>query len=173
MKTKLRTVCFADIERFNVGTRNMDPKALVGFLQGFYECAGNVLLSHNGRLIKYIGDAVLATFDDGREEIAVRAMWTLRESFRAYRESVDSKEAQVSGLRVGIATGEVFAGQIGHPDMLAYDVLGKPVVVAAALRRCGGITIDGATYNAVKGHVLAEPSSNCGELRGYEVKGFQ
>lgn len=171
--TKQRlTVCFADIDRFNVAMRNMSLDDLVTFLQGFYERAGSVLISHNGRLIKYIGDAVLATFEPGREEVAVRAMWTLRESYRDYADNFGS-DAQVSSLRAGIATGQVVAGQLGHPQMLAYDVLGKTVTVASALMRCGGVTIDGATYDPIAERIIAEPAEVEGEVRGYRVTGFR
>ena len=172
MTKRRMTVCLADIDRFNVATRNMSPEGILEFLQGFYERAGDVLLAHNGRLVKYIGDAILVTFDAGREEIAVRAMWTLRESFADYADHAP-EEAAVASLRVGIATGEVMSGQIGHPQMLAYDVLGRPVVLAGALLQCADLTIDAATYDAIADRVVVEPAAPEADLRAYRVVGFR
>lgn len=171
--TKQRlTVCFADIERFNVAARNMSLQELGEFLQAFYERAGEVLLAHNGRLIKYIADGFVATFEAGREEVAVRAMWALREGYRADVQD-RAGDLRASALAAGIATGEVLAGQFGHPQMLAYDVLGKALTVAEALCQCRGIVVDGATFDAIAGSVTAEAVDMGGEVRGYRITGFR
>ncbi len=172
MTTEKRTVCFADMDRFNVAVRNMLLEDMVAFLQGFYERAGNIALSHNGRLIKYMGDSTLITFGPGLEEVAVRAMWTLRNALKEYVEGLEG-EAGVARLRVGVATGQVVAGQVGHPQILAYDVLGKPVMIAHALLECGGVTMDGNTREAVSDHVVTEVVETGGQARGYRVTGFR
>lgn len=172
MKNQRCTVCFADIGRFNVATRNMSLDQLVSFLQGFYERVGAVLLSHNGRLVKYLDDGALMLFDAGREEIAVRAMWALRQSMAEYTESLGG-DAAVAQLRAGVATGEVAVGQMGHPQMLAYDVVGRPVMLAAALLQCGGIAVDRATHEAVSAYVVAAPADFGGDLRGFQITGLR
>lgn len=172
MKKQRCTVCFADIGRFNVATRNMNLDEIVSFLQGFYERAGNVLLSHNGRLVKYLGDGILMIFDSGREEVAVRAMWALRQSFSEYVAELGG-DAAVAQLRAGVATGEAAVGQMGHPQMLAYDVVGRPAMLAAGLLQCGGITIDRATHEAVAAYVEACTVDSGGELRGFQVTGLR
>ncbi len=165
------TVCDLDIARFNIATRNMSLEESSGFLQGFYERIGEVLLAHNGRLIKYLGDGALLAFSEGHEEVALRAVWTLGQAYREYADALGT-EARASSLGAGIATGEVIAGQMGHPQMPAQEVLGKPVTVAAALARCGGIVIDGPTQEAVRGRVTLQPVSEGAEVRGYRVLGF-
>ena len=171
MKRQRLTVCFADLERFNVAARNMSLQELGEFLQDFYERAGEVLLAHNGRLVKYMADGFLATFEAGREEVAVRAMWSLRQVYRGHVEELGG-DLRASALAAGIATGEVLAGQFGHPQMLSYDVVGNVLTVAEALSQCRGIVADGATYDAVAGRVTAEPVELGGGVRGYRVTGF-
>lgn len=171
MDTQRLTVCVADIERFNVATRNMSLDQLVAFLQGYYERVGDILLSHNGRLVKYMRDAVMATFDAGREEIAARAMWALSRAYDEYAATISS-DAAVSRLSVGIATGEVAVGQMGHPQMLCYDILGRTVTVAHALLNCGGLVLDAATHDAIADRVQGESVDHGGDIRGFRITGL-
>lgn len=172
MTIQQMTVCHADIDRFNVTTRHMTLDQTVEFVQGLYERIGEVLISHNGRLIKYLGDGALMVFERGREEVAVRAMWALRQAYRELAASA-GPEVATSALNVGIATGEVSAGQMGHPQMLEYEVMGKPVSIAGVLAGLGGLVIDRPTYEAVSQVVVAEPADAVGLMRGYRVTGFR
>lgn len=171
MTTQRSTICIADIGRFNVATRNMSLDDVVAFVQGFYEFVGNVLLSHNGRLVKYVGDSVMMHFSENHEEAALRAMWRLNETFDDYlQECVE--DASVAVFCASIATGEIVAGQMGHPEMLAYDVIGRPVIVAQALLRHRGVTMDGNTYEELTDRVQVEPVTTPDAI-GYRVLGLQ
>ena len=64
-------------------------------------------------------------------------------------------------------------GQMGHPQMLAYDVVGRPAMLAAGLLQCGGITIDRATHEAVAAYVEACTVDSGGEVRGFQVTGLR
>ena len=166
------TLSFIDLERFNFATRNMSLEEMAGFVQGVYERIGDVLLAHGGRLIKYMGDGAVVAFGAGQEETAVRAMWTLRETYREYATAA-GPDVRVSSLGAGVATGEVMAGQMGHPQMLAYEILGKPATVAEALVTCGGLTIDDQTYEAIRGRVVVQPVTHGPDVSGYRITGFR
>jgi len=166
--TKTLTVCFADIDRFLASTRSMPLQDFATFLQGFYELVGEVLIAHNGRFTKYVADAAMATFDEGREEIAVRAMLALRRSYREYVGKL-GREAQNTDLNVGIATGPVLVGEVGHPRMLSYDVLGAPVGIAATLTFSRGVLLDEATYHAVAGRFTGQEDTVAGHIHAYRI----
>jgi len=168
MSKSRMVVLVADIDRFNLATRHMAIEQFAEFLQGFYEVAGQVLLAHRGRLVKYIGDALLVVFEDGRQELAVRTGCALRDAYRRYVEGLNA-ELQVTELCVGISTGEVVAGQVGHPEMLTYDVIGRPVTQAFALLNCGGVTMDRATAEAVGDRALVEAAQAPGGVSGLRV----
>jgi adenylate cyclase len=172
MNTQQLTVCVADIDRYNLATRHLTLEQIAEFLQGFYERVGEVLLSHSGRLVKYIGDAALVTFDAGKEEVAVRAMWSLRSTYQEWVDGL-STDLAVSELCVGIATGQVVVGQFGHPRMLQYDVVGRPVTIASFLLNCGGVVMDKATSEAVAGRVKVETATAPGGVAGYRVTGLR
>jgi adenylate cyclase len=161
-------VLAADIDRFNLATRHMTVEQFAEFLQGFYEVAGEVLMAHRGRLVKYIGDALLVVFEEGREELAVRTGCALREAYRRYVEDQNS-ELRVTELSVGISVGDVVAGQVGHPEMLTYDVLGRPVTTAFVLLNCGGVILDRAMAEAVANRVVVEPVQAPGGVSGLRV----
>ena len=171
MTRQRMTICCIDLERFNFASRHLPLETVGEFIQGLYERIGDVLLAHGGRLVKYMGDGGLVAFTAAHEEIAVRAMWTLRETYREYADAA-ATDLHATALAAGIATGEVLAGQIGHPQMLSFDVLGKPVTVAEALVRCGGIAVDEATFEAVQGRISALPITQGTDSRGHRVTGF-
>ena len=78
---------------------------------------------------------------------------------------------------IGIASGEVIAGNIGSERRMHYAVVGNSVNVAARLQATAGpgqILIDESTYDAVKGMVVAH---DLGSLRlagmGDWIRAFQ
>jgi adenylate cyclase len=120
MATKHLTVGFADLSNFLRIQREQSTEDCVQTLQSFFQSAGDAIYAHGGRIIKYIGDAILFTFPDPREAVA------------AARE-IAALEVSGSQVHVSLATGEVVEGPIGHPSFQVNDVLGPAVSEAALL----------------------------------------
>jgi class 3 adenylate cyclase/tetratricopeptide (TPR) repeat protein len=153
------TVLFADLSGYTAVAERMDPDTVKTLVDGALRRLGQEVERHGGTVDKYIGDNVMALFgapvaheDDA--ERAVRAALGMQEAMgdvnAALPEGVDF------ALRVGVNTGEVLAGALGHD----YTVVGDTVNVASRLQsatRPGSVTVGERTMRATSAAVRYEP----------------
>jgi class 3 adenylate cyclase/tetratricopeptide (TPR) repeat protein len=135
----------------------------------FIEVSG-VLERHGGTVEKFVGDAVMAVFgiptlheDDALR--AVRAAVELREAIGALNADLRREYGIELGLRTGINTGEVIAGDPSQGQAFAT---GDAVAVTQRLEAAaspGEILMGHATQQLVRDAVLVEP------LEPLELKG--
>ena len=156
------TVLFCDIVDSTPLGEQLDMEAFRRVQSRYFDAARATLERHGGTVEKFIGDAVMAVFgiptlheDDALR--AVRAAMELRDAIAP----LDADLARDHGLRLrvrlGVATGEVFAGD--PTDGQAFAT-GETVVVAERLERASPpneVLIADSTYRLVAGAVLVEP----------------
>ena len=118
-----------------------------GFVQAFYEVVGDAVVERGGTLIKYLGDAVLSVFPEGRETDAVRCAIRMRQDFATLvRTNVPGDAAR---LEIAINAGEVVRGTFGHASLRTKDIMGEVVANAAVLNRVPGIVVSEAVKDAL------------------------
>lgn len=125
MKIKNLSVCFADQTNFTKLLNTVGVQETVDKLKQVFILVGDIIVSHHGTIRKYIGDAVMCTFEDPKEAIAAA-----KEIATQVREEVKDIELV---FNVSVATGEVVVTDIGHPSFTMEDVFGKTVNRAAML----------------------------------------
>ncbi|MEX2271867.1 MAG: adenylate/guanylate cyclase domain-containing protein [Vicinamibacterales bacterium] len=120
-KRRLSAVWFADMVGYTTLSRTDEPAALklVELLQ---DLAKEIVAAHDGRVVKFIGDAVLAEFSS--TDAAVRAAVAVQERYVA----AAKERGQDSRLRVGVHLGEVAATADG-------DLYGDGINTAARLHQ--------------------------------------
>jgi adenylate cyclase len=169
------TILFTDIRSFTTISENMDPQALVALLNEYFTEMVAIVLGQDGVVDKYIGDAIMVVFgapepmaDDALR--AVRSAVGMRNAL--HRLNVRLKERGVAPLRtgIGIHTGEVVAGSIGHEEQRQYTVIGDAVNLASRLESATkdlgvNILVSEHTYALVKDHVEAR------QVKEIHVKG--
>lgn len=103
---------------------------VVTMLNRFFEVVVEEVQAHGGLVNKFMGDAVLAIFG-APVQLADHATCALA----AARAMADRLEREVSeiGAGIGVATGEVVAGNIGDESRFEYTVIGDAVNSAARL----------------------------------------
>jgi adenylate cyclase len=128
---ELRTVAalFVDITGSTALVLRTGPEAMAGLLNRFFAVVVEAVESEGGLVNKFEGDAVLCVFGAPADHpdpagAALRA---------ARRISVDVRAAGELDLGVGVACGQVWAGQVGAASRLEYTVIGDPVNEAARL----------------------------------------
>ena len=133
-----RVVLFTDVHNFSIASRVLAER-LYDFLQELYETLGDILVGHQGELVKYLGDGLLCVFPIGLEQEAVASAIAMREAF--------SEMVQRWGLpadtelEVGIGAGEVGEGIFGHRTLRQRDVYGEVVNQAARIGHHRGVAI--------------------------------
>lgn len=123
-------VLFADIVGSTRIAAERPPTEVVELLNRFFTVAVDVVQEHQGLVNKLIGDAVLAVW--GAPMAAEDAAGCALSAARTLAERL---ERDVPELRagVGIAAGEVVAGNVGDERRFEYTVIGDPVNEAARL----------------------------------------
>jgi class 3 adenylate cyclase len=108
-----RVVLFTDVHKFSIAAKVLAERQYE-FLQELYETLGDIVVEHQGELIKYLGDGFLSVFPVGLEQKAVASAVAMREAFS---EMVGRWGLPAdTELEVGIDVGEVVnrAARIGH-----------------------------------------------------------
>jgi adenylate cyclase len=133
------TVVFFDMRQFSVMSAQLGPVDLGVALRRYYEHVEEGILQHNGRIVKFMSDGVLALFMAlSQRDHAASALQMLRgleHRVPAWLEENARMGLPVMVYSIGVASGGVLCGELGTARLRAYDVLGNPVTTAIRLSR--------------------------------------
>ena len=157
---KLVTILFADVAGSTALGERLDPETLRALMGRYFAIMQRIIEAHGGTVEKFIGDAVMAVFgvpvvheDDALR--AVRAAAGIRAALD--RDEQPTGLGQAIQFRIGLNTGEVFAGD---PASGQAFVTGDAVNVAARLEAAtppGTILLGQSTFRLVRDAVTVEP----------------
>jgi PAS domain S-box-containing protein len=138
------TVLFCDLEGFTSLSERLDPAVLLNCVNRFIEVMSVPISRNRGITDKFMGDAVMAYWGppfcapDEHATLGCRTgvelLAAVPELRRAVGEVIGS-QADALHIRIGIATGEVVAGNVGTATRKNYTVLGDTVNMAARLEQ--------------------------------------
>jgi len=162
------SILFADVVDFTPLAQRLPPAEVVGILDQLFSRFDTLVERHGLEKIKTIGDCYMAAagVPDPSSDHAQRAAILALDM----RDVVASSAiGEVSGLelRIGINSGPVIAGVIGHKRFL-YDLWGDAVNTASRMESHstpGEIQITGATHELLKDEFV------CRRRGTIEVKG--
>ncbi|MCB1327764.1 MAG: adenylate/guanylate cyclase domain-containing protein [Spirochaetales bacterium] len=153
------TVMFVDVRDSTPIAELLGPQLFARFMSNILERITDIVFEHKGTVIRTTGDGVLATFgvprSHGQDALnSVSAAQAITEYFKTYNEREEKLLEQPVRSGIGIATGRIFAGNLGSGKRLEYNVLGEAVNRAARLqeqtRDAGSdILIDEGTRSAL------------------------
>jgi PAS domain S-box-containing protein len=157
------TTLFADIRDFTSFSERCDPEQLVSVLNRYLGAATEAVLTQEGTIDKFMGDAVMAFFNAPIPQAehtlrAVRAALSMREAIFALQKEIPA-ELQLS-FGVGIHSGEAILGLIGTQKRMEYTAIGDSVNTAKRIQENaapGQILISAQAYQQVYRQVLASP----------------
>ncbi len=147
------SLLFADVSGFTALSERLSRQGQEGIeqlttvLNRYFESMLDILARSDGTLLKFAGDALWAYFPEQRRER--QAEWAVRAALRMHR-AVETFSAAALPLemKIGVATGELFAMRVGSPRRMEYVVLGEAVVRTMAAEGqavAGQVILDGAT----------------------------
>jgi adenylate cyclase len=132
-QTRVASILFSDIEGFTRLSERRPPAEMIQLLNEFFDAATEVIGSHRGVVVSFVGDAVVAAFNapldlsDHAAE-ATRAGQSLL-ALVAHR----NFGGEALQIRVGIATGPVASGSVGGTRRQTWTVYGDTVNLAQRL----------------------------------------
>jgi adenylate cyclase len=169
------TILFTDIRSFTTISEKMDAQELVGLLNEYFTEMVAIVMDEGGVVDKYIGDAIMVVFgapiarpDDPLH--AVRAAVRMRRALVGLNKRLVARGKAELKTGIGIHTGEVVSGNIGHERRMEYTVIGDAVNLASRLesstKELGvNVLISEDTYQLTKDKI------NARQIREITVKG--
>ena len=125
------TVLFFDIRSFSINSETMTAKENFEFVNTIYGKAGPVIREHNGFVDKYIGDAVMALFENADNAVHC--------GIELYRKIVlDKSTAEEIGIGdvsigIGVHSGMTRIGIVGESERLSGTVISDTVNLSSRL----------------------------------------
>jgi adenylate cyclase len=153
------TILFADIRGFTSYSEKISPEQLVSVLNRYLAAMAEAVLSQEGTIDKFLGDAVMAWFNAPIPQPdhtlrAVKAALLLRETVETLYKKLP--EASHLSFGVGIHYGDAVLGLIGTERRLEYTAISDSVNTAKRIQENSArnqILISKEAYERVKGEV--------------------
>jgi len=139
MSERRCTIMFTDIAGFTTMCERVPTADLSQLVHAYFECMTRHVGRHGGIVDKFVGDAIMAVwgapFRSGNPEVRATlcAMRMARETKVAPLAPLFDNAGELLRIRVGIATGEVLAGNMGSAERMSYTVIGDAVNLASRL----------------------------------------
>jgi class 3 adenylate cyclase/predicted ATPase len=168
------TVLFCDLVGSTELSTQLDPEDLHSVMHAFQETGAAVVSRFEGRVARYMGDAMLVFFGfpQAHEDDAQRAARTglgIVEAIEQLNPRLERDLGVRLAVRVGIHTGLVVAGDMGTEEARELDVVGETPNLAArlqALAQPDTVLISDATRRLIEGYFDIQ------ELGLHELKGL-
>ncbi len=132
------TVVFTDLVGFTSIAERMEPMRLRKLLTQYFTEMVNVMLANNGTLDKFIGDAMMCFFGVPIETPehhlqAARTAWGMQRGLDILNDEWSKFNLPKLGMRIGVNTGKVVAGNMGTDTLFNYTIMGDCVNLGARL----------------------------------------
>ena len=143
------TVLMSDVRGYSGIAEHVDPTVLAGMLNNHRVEMNAAILSQQGTVMQYVGDAVMAVFgapfaQEDHAHRAFAAALAMHERQSALNERWRNEELPEFGIGIGLSTGEVAAALLGSEERLEYTLVGDTVNLAQRLQdlaRPAGTTV--------------------------------
>jgi adenylate cyclase len=134
------TVLFADIRDFTGISEALPATRLIKILNEYFTRMSAVVVEERGFVNKFGGDSLLAVFgtplnpDPDHASCGVHAALRMQSVLAEFNRDQNEAWLPQIVIGIGIATGDVVAGNVGSETKLEYTVIGDAVNVASRLQ---------------------------------------
>ena len=128
------TVMFSDIRGFTNMAEKMKARKTFQFINNYLQRISPLVRTHNGFVVKYMGDGMMAVFPYTAEN-AIDSAISQFQKVQEHNQQIDTQSPSTFAIEIGIGLhfGKVMAGMIGEPDRMQPDALSDTVNLAARL----------------------------------------
>lgn len=138
---RIMTAVFTDIRGFTTICDKLGtPQKVVNLLNKYLSKMSDIILSYNGTIDKFEGDAIICFFGapislENHEELACHAALEMKKAENFLNEQLLlSNETPIPLFtRIGINSGEMTVGNMGTSTMMNYTMMGPNVNLASRL----------------------------------------
>lgn len=158
------TVLMSDVRGYSTIAEDAEPTVLAGQLNEHRAEMNRAILAHNGTVMQFVGDSVMAVFGAPwpQADHADQALATALDMHTA-QAAVNERWAREGlpsfNLGIGLSTGLVAAALLGSAERLEYSLVGDSVNLAQRLQQfahAGETILTESTVRALRSPVQAE-----------------
>ncbi|HKJ39476.1 MAG TPA: adenylate/guanylate cyclase domain-containing protein [Anaerolineales bacterium] len=157
------SILFADVRGFTTFSETQQPEKLVSILNRYLGAMAEAVLSQEGTIDKFMGDAIMAWFNAPvqQEDHTLRAVKTalaIRDAFEGLYKELPKEEHLAFGA--GIHYGDAVLGLIGTDRRLEYTAISDSVNTTKRLQENSAknqIIISADAYERVKKDIEVKP----------------
>ncbi len=174
-ETRTAVIWYFDLRSFTRLSETLPGPAIIEMLNAYFGLAVEVVESHGGNVLKFMGDGMLAIFDleensDARAD-ALSAAVELREGFEALNAARAAEELPCTGFTLALHAGDVLYGNIGGRTRLDFTVIGPSVnTTARILGMCRAVD-QTIVISALVARPLLEARPDLVSLGQYRMRG--
>jgi class 3 adenylate cyclase/ActR/RegA family two-component response regulator len=151
------SVLMSDIRGYSTIAEHADPSALAGQLNVHRGEMNRAILSVDGTVMQFVGDAVMAVFGapvamEDHAERAVQAALAMHDAQDEVNRRWRDQGLAEFGLGIGVTTGPVAAALLGSEERLEYTLVGDTVNLSQRLQQWaepGDTVLSEATYRGL------------------------
>lgn len=125
-------VMFSDIRGFTSLSEKMTPRASFDYINAYLSRISPIIREHNGFIVKYLGDGMMAVFPNGAKD-AVRAGIAKLREIHTFNEELQATNQELIRVGVGVNIGPMMLGIVGESGRIQGDVLADAVNLTARL----------------------------------------
>lgn len=137
-RTVTATVLYARIRQYSTIVNILSLGEIHEFLNDCYAHITEPVLEHAGTIDRFADERIIAVFaapgsaaDNARN--AVRSAGNIQQRLTEVNITWRTALDFLVGIDIGLATGEVLSGNVGHPQKVQHTVIGRQVHFAAQL----------------------------------------
>ncbi len=131
-------IWYCDLRGFTELSERLGRDALLACLNDYFDAMAGAVEAHDGEILKFIGDAMLAIFPlEGGHACrrALQAAHDARASMAALNARRGERGDETLGFGIALHAGEVMYGNIGSAKRLDFTIVGPAVNLATRLER--------------------------------------
>ncbi|KTC81021.1 response regulator [Legionella cherrii] len=125
------TVLFLDIKSFTSMAEQLSPVEIFNLFNTLMSYLDPAILKNSGLIDKYIGDAIMALFNNADE--AVAAALDMLEALHTFNTTRARDNLPLIHVGIGINTGNLIVGTVGFEERMDCSVISDAVNIASRL----------------------------------------
>lgn len=134
------TILFSDLRDFTSISERMPPDSLINLINRYMAVMVSSITRHGGIVTRFGGDSIMAVFgsplnpSSRHAAHAVQAALDMYQALQAFNQEQAALDEPILRMGIGIATGQVVAGNVGGKDRIEYTLMGDATNLASRLQ---------------------------------------
>ncbi|MBT9317778.1 adenylate/guanylate cyclase domain-containing response regulator [Leptothoe spongobia TAU-MAC 1115] len=130
--SKEMAIMFSDIRSFTTLSEQMTPQENFDFVNAYLRRVSPEIRKHNGFIVKYLGDGMMAVFPDGVDDALQAGIAKVRQ-IRTYNQHRQTEGHPPLEVGIGLHAGHMMVGMVGESNRMQADAVSDNVNLTARL----------------------------------------